>query len=170
MSKPYEALQIRSLIGRYAATLRFPEGFGEELEHRMLGGVDTSEPRRKLAVHTCDAARSVGCNLLADRKVQAHVQKRVLLATFRCELGGGRSLICLEPAHIFGMLGDDRGNLRLERLKQLMGRELAPRGEVHPPQLLAIVSGKNRHRGASSSQRAIGCLRRGRALSPGGVL
>jgi hypothetical protein len=43
------------------------------------------------------------------------------------------------------MLGNDRGELRLERLERLASAEFAPRLQVHAAHLIAILAGEERH-------------------------
>ena len=84
------------------------------------------EPGGEFAVDRGDARGPIGRDLLAHRQVQTEVQKRILAAALRRELRPER-LGGLQQRYVFGVFGDERGDLRLERLERLLGAILAPR-------------------------------------------
>src|ERR1700743_783153 len=92
-----------------------------------------------------DSGWPVCRDLLADRQMQPHMQKRILSAALPSALSRERFIARFEPLHILGMLGDHGGDLRLEGLERHAVGEFSPRIQIHAPQLVAVLSGKYRH-------------------------
>ena len=84
----------------------------------------------------------VGGHLLADGEVQPHVQPGIQLPAARRivgEIGRGR----FHDDVIFGMLGDHRDDLLVERRQRVLLLEPAPRGAIGLAQLVARLAGEN---------------------------
>jgi hypothetical protein len=60
--------------------LRFPERLRETLDHAVLSDVRVAVPRREFPVDLGDTGWPVGCDLLANAEMEAHVQEGVRTA------------------------------------------------------------------------------------------
>ena len=129
--------------------LALPEDFRQHFEHRVLGAVRVHQALRERSMDSSDAGRPVGGDLLAQGEMQAHVEEGVLAPTVGGVVGGEGVGTGLEQGDVLGMLGDDGGDLCLERLEGLAGGVFAPGVEVHLAQLLAVLAGEDGHYSAA---------------------
>jgi hypothetical protein len=96
------------------------------------------------AVHLRDAGRPISRHLLADRKVQSHVQERVGLARLRRVVTVERILV-LEQRRVFRVQGNHAHDLVLDRFDRARLAVLAPGFDVHASQRRAVLVVEKRH-------------------------
>ena len=152
----YEELDARAR--RVASALRFPQNPGQHLDHAVLGRMPGRQACRQAIANGADADRPVGCELLAQRQVQPHVQEWILAS------GLGREILqhgvfARQQGMVFGMLGDHPGNLCLERLHRQALTPFTPGFTVGGTQCIAALVGEQAHGAVLSGyshQRAIG--------------
>ena len=90
--------------------------------------------------------------------MQAHVQERIVASTVGRKILAQTGL-ALQQRLVFGMRGNDIGDLRLERLQRLAFTPLAPGLAIRGAQRTAALVGEQGHGGVFSlysHQRAIG--------------
>ena len=137
-----QALEIQVFVGRPPAALRFPQLFGQDFQHPVLGFVRIARGARKLRVDLGDPVRTVRRHLLADGEMQSHVQPGIQLPAARrvvSEVGGGR----FDDDVVFGVFGNDRHDLLVERLQRVLLLEATPRGAIGLAQLVARLACEN---------------------------
>lgn len=130
------AVQIGIFVRFAPGAAGFPDHFAKAIQHHMQCSVRISALAQRL-VQVPDSARLIQCQLLADRKMQAQVQKRIHLARFRQVIAVDMARWLIQDWMIFGMHQDNLERRVLQSLQGLACTVFGPGVEKEPARLVA---------------------------------
>src|SRR5258708_17274542 len=107
--------QILTLVGRPAVALSLPQLLAQRFHESVLREMPIAVTRLQLALQIANSRRTIDGDLLADRKMQPHMQEGVVRGKRGILFISDRGVRVGYDAFVLWARGDHVRNLRLER-------------------------------------------------------